>query len=639
MSVESRTRGMTDRLPIALSEGRVVRALLRAFASELETGDQLLFRLFRSRHLTLADAWGRGESVTADDAPLSDLARLGTLLGQTPYPDESPSQFRTRLSALMAVHRAGLGTAEAILRLVALNLRTEQPIKLSVERRGSDWVSLASARLRMRDGVTRSIVLELHDNPSRPERLTTSMTTGAAEVTVKSESAEETAVSLTLEPQATLLCPVLVNERALLLFGGRVEAHERLQLLADGPRRNGFASAEPFVALQLATAPASLPDGKAAGVVGLWSTLLTNAIPSTPARALRLPPGDSRWQVAGVPASVAQTILTLVDSRLTLSGLKGNEKATALKLSLTFDWQSRVAACFTVRYPDVLPFWTSSREEVLHAVRKAVDYGRAAGIRGQLQQRVPLTESIPTVQERRPRLSLQPQDSLALADRMTSRVSLTLPEPYRTHDRGSRRVDFTRLDQARFDDALLGRAGEAAFDSGEHQDAARLDYDSFADATPAMLGVAVLDRDAFAWEGEQLAPGMEAHLRAQLQEPLPSQAPPLRLDDPKAGLLDAAAFAQEPPTRFEAADGNPPDPASNTAVGLVLDHAALGFGLTPGVLGRARFGQAGFSTFPLQEPPEGWPDRSHTRTQHIEIQDDLTKDLNSDAVETGEDNG
>lgn len=612
MSLETRTTRLANRLPVALSEGPVARGLLSALAQELEAANHGLLRLYRSRHLPMADAWGQTAPHPDDEAAASDLGRVGALIGLTPYQEERPAAFRDRVLGLMAVHRAGLGTAEAVLRLAAMALRAEGPVRLEIQTRGPDRVTLAHLKVRVQGGVLRPFSLEVVDNPQVSSLFHTPRWVPGKPFTVTCASVQPASLEIQLRAAEPLVYPMVHQGGNAVLYAGVVPADVTLQLRPEGARFDGVAAPAPVLALTVDVLDDALRKPE---------TPARFAAPTDLANALRLPTGVSHWQLSLVSPGAVRSLL--LEAGLPAELPEGEGDPCEAQPQATFVCEERLAAAFTLRFPDILPAWAPDRTAVVTALRQALDYGRAAGIEARLQLHIGLTETLPLPTDRAARATLKPRDVAGPTERMSARSRLTLQEKYRTTDRGASSVGYTRLDRSHFNQALLARAGDAAFDSGEHKDAVRLDYDALAEATGAVFGHARFDREALAWAGTVPS----STILAALEVPLPLPTPGLKLD---IGRLDERVLALAPPSRFDAgAEGH----------GIVLDQTALAFGLVPGVFGAARFGTAGYLATNPEEPPEGWPGNERKSHLTLEVEEDLGAESNSDSVETGEDNG
>lgn len=610
MSAADRTTRLADRLPVAMAEGPVVRALLGALAQEFEGADQAVFRLFRSRHLHQADSWW-GTRPTES----TDLGRLGGLIGLQPLSGERNADYRDRVLGLMSVHRAGLGTAEAVLRLAGLALRFEGAVRTEVVLRGTDRVMVATGRVRV-GGLLQDVALELVDNPPTSRELEKVAWGPEDRVVVTSHSVVPAPLEISLQAADIMVAPMFRRDGVALIYAGTVPAGASLQMRPDGARLDGFAAPAPLLACRV-----DVLDGAPSSAGARFAS------PLVLGDALCLPPGDSVWTLSMISPGAARALAT--EAGLPCD-LVGDDEPCAATPTVRMHWQDRAAAAFTLRYPDVLPDWAKDRSEVAAALVRALEYGRAAGIQGRLQLHVQITDEGVVPQDRPARVGMGVREDAEPQVRASINASLSTRDRVRINDQ-AREIGYTKFsrrprgeDGFPLDGSMLVEARDAMFDRSP-TDGARLDYDGLDEARPAVIGVARFEYDALAWDGAAPAP----EIALDPNDPRLAARPlALGLDevpDASAGHLDRDVLGTERPARFE-------------GDGLRLDYVALAFNLQPGLFGRARLGAAGFLPRNPEPPPEGWPTPPRKTSLKLELSD-IADEPTSDQTETGEDDG
>ena len=115
---------MTERLPLAMQQGQKIKALFDSLDQEMNLMESGVKRLMRSRWYKFAVGW-LDPAENLSNKRKTELGRIGALFGLLPGRDESSPEFRQRLSDYIQIHRDGLGTAKAILKLAALVYRAK----------------------------------------------------------------------------------------------------------------------------------------------------------------------------------------------------------------------------------------------------------------------------------------------------------------------------------------------------------------------------------------------------------------------------------------------------------------------------------------------------------------------------------
>lgn len=269
-----RARRMVETLPLLLQDGDNVQALFAALTAELNPAERAVLRLMRSRWVGLADGWG-GRAQAALEGPSfsdADLARLAGLVGLSPIDGETDAYFRRRLALFVALHREGLTTPGALLKLLALQylpqplspeaLRLEtipEPspgpradraapriTRLQFDAPDPHGRMQTPARARKPVPATRPRTLSLIDHPALPAHSRHTQLHSGEEVVVTNWSPDEATPLITLQPVGgPLLFPSLVNVETgqALIFLGLVPLGATL-ILSHG-RRPHLAVTDP----------------------------------------------------------------------------------------------------------------------------------------------------------------------------------------------------------------------------------------------------------------------------------------------------------------------------------------------------------------------------------------------------------
>ncbi len=466
MNPEQRQRRMLAALPLLLQDGANIGELFSALARVLsgapeDAGMEYgVTRVLRSRWHPLADGWDDG---TPKDMHLSELARLGALFGFAPAAGETAERFRRRLGEFIAIHRAGLTTASAILRLVALVYHAEAPPALAWPDERS---VVATFDARDVEGTLRPVRVELIENPSAPASASFIAVNPAREMLVRNRGLDPAIPEIRLRPSGgPAHVPVLIHEgtglRAIYVGivkpGQTLTLRHRLQPLLDG-------------------IPQDVP------------VLLTNPYAFDAANAIFGPnPADARFSLAERDATLPaldigeNTWRYDTVARAELVGFLGAWKdlaplaARALLLRTTpsadieLRWREAVPASLALRVPaDFVPrlpddgtpraladrFFAFVRE-----LEWALHYARAAGVRARVELALP---HVSEVLELRDDLSQEATQSLGEQLPITEnapppapgiRLHDTLAEPADGDLSFGGHFDTTYFDTSLFDEA------------------------------------------------------------------------------------------------------------------------------------------------------------------------------------------
>lgn len=347
MNHEQRRRRMLAALPLLLQDGANVGELLGALARVLSGApadggiEYGVTRVLRSRWHPLADGWDDGSPKNMFE---SELARLGALFGFSPAPGEPAERFRRRLGEFIAIHRAGLTTASAILRLVALVYHAEAPPALAWP---DERTVVATFDAYDVTNTLRSVRVELLENPSAPASASFIAVNPSREMLVRNRGLDPAIPEIRLRPSgAPAHVPVLIHEGTgfrviyvgVVKPGQTLTLRHRLQPLLDGiPQDVPVLLTNPYTfdapnaifgphqassRFSLAERDSTLPAldtgentwrydtvarAELVGFLGAWKDLAPLATRALQAKATPSADIDLRWREA-VPASIALRI-------------------------------------------------------------------------------------------------------------------------------------------------------------------------------------------------------------------------------------------------------------------------------------------------------------------------------------------
>ncbi|RKH68271.1 hypothetical protein [Corallococcus llansteffanensis] len=391
MTAEERARQMMEYLPLLLRDGANIHRLFELLGRELEGMEESLTLLMHSRWYTLARGFEPGESLARKTG--SELGRLAALFGLYPGRGESSDDFRVHMASLLAVHRTGLSTTPALLRLVSLVYRAAQPPRI-------EWMgdtAVGRFTVTSADGSARQLRVELADTPPTARRVQFLDVDPGRRLFTRNGGLETTIPELSLTAtNDTVAVPIFTHQESGqdVIYLGQVPRGSTL-LLRHGhaPLIDGVPSQEPLITANPtrfaglnAVSPSSRFDGKRTQ----FSTANARD-PQLPTLAL----GENHWVVG----TLSQTEL-----RSYLAGWTNAEaevrkalpvKPAGLKVDLEFRWTELTPATFTLRIPvDYLPRHCQEPDEegvvpgltgLIRELSAALDYGRASGVRPRIE--------------------------------------------------------------------------------------------------------------------------------------------------------------------------------------------------------------------------------------------------------------
>ncbi|RKH05792.1 hypothetical protein [Corallococcus carmarthensis] len=466
MNPSQRARRMVGYLPPLLQSGGRIHRLFDVLAQELGVMEGGLTRLLRSRWYTLAEGFRADDSLAAKAA--SELGRLGALYGLQPGPDEADTYFRQRLAALVEVHRTGLSTAPALLRLVSLVYRAEQPPDLTWD--GDTAVGhFIVPEPPDAAGVPgrRNLTVELHDNPPTPAMARFQGMPADQRLLTLNQGLDPALpeVSLTAPPDADLRIPILHHHESGLdvLFLGSVPRgktltlrHQRVPLIDGNPAPEPVLLAHPA---RFDDSPQPLRFDTDAARFSVF-----DQDQGLPELAL----GENHWSHGTLSKKDLENYLPGGrNPALEPARRKALELALEPRQSppadILFRWTEVTPATFALRIPvDYVPPQAEGLPGLVRELTAALNHGRASGVRARIEFMLKLPGEAFAVQDGPANVALtttfaEPSsvEDSRLSDALTSfgpalEFQEQLPEP---QDRlsWSGIFDTTRFDSSRFD--------------------------------------------------------------------------------------------------------------------------------------------------------------------------------------------
>jgi hypothetical protein len=393
MTPAMRARRMLETLPQILQRGRGIDQLFRVVSAELSGADGIedgVTRVLRSRWHTLAE--GFGDDAPPVDKAVTELGRIGALYNLFPARSESADGFRRHLTTFIALHRAGITTIPAIFGLVALVYLAEAPPEITWEGR----TVVARFEVLEPDGSRSPVRLELIENPTVPASAFFDGVAAGQQVVVVNNGLDDALpdIALTAPANKAVAVPVLTQKDTdlLLLFAGVVPAGATL-LLRDqrAPLLNGAPVTDPVIR----TRPSRFFDPTSAEPPARFGSLdHPRARFSIFDRSLALPalaPGENRWSYDTVDRARLLSYLTGSPDAAQLA-----QQALLVKDSpdvrLQLRWTEVAGASFVLRIPaDYVPPHFRAEDPtkrlavLVRELGRALDYGRAAGVRAHVE--------------------------------------------------------------------------------------------------------------------------------------------------------------------------------------------------------------------------------------------------------------
>ncbi|QSQ23221.1 hypothetical protein JY651_50495 [Pyxidicoccus parkwayensis] len=455
MNPFQRARRMVGYLPPLLQSGGKINLLFDVIAQELGVMEGGLTRLMRSRWYTLAQGFRADDSLATKAG--SELGRLGALYGLQPDADEEDAYFRQRLAALVELHRTGMNTAPALLRLVSLVYRAEQPPETSWK----EDTAVGLFTVPGPGGETRTVRVELKDNPTTPASARFQGIPADQRLLTLNQGLDPALpeVSLTAPGDADISIPILHHHESGLdvLFLGRVPRgktltlrHQRVPLIDGSPAQEPVLLAHPS---RFSDENQPFRFDTEAARFSVFKQ--DQALPE-------LAPGENHWSHGTLSKKELQNYLPAGrNPELEQARQKALELALEPKqsppINLLFRWTEVTPATFVLRIPvDYVPPQALGLPDLVRELTSTLNYGRASGVRARIEFMLTLPAEEVSVEESPAHMALTTTfpESPGVTDALTSfgpaiQFKEQLPEP---DDRlsWSGVFDGTRFETSRF---------------------------------------------------------------------------------------------------------------------------------------------------------------------------------------------
>lgn len=411
MNIEQRQRQMLASLPLLLQEGANIGdlcwQLARIFSGPPDDGalEYGITRLLRSRWHSMAQGWP--EQTAPELRASSELGRIGALFGFPPARGEQVDAFRRRLVEFVAIHHAGLTTASAILRLVALVYQADDRPTIAWDDDGRS--ANATFMSAGPGGERRPVRVDLIDNSLGPNSVRFAKAPAASRLTVSNGGLDPAIPEIRLRPSvAAAKVPVFIDVASgqRLIYVGVVEPGHTLTLRNQRPPLiNGIP--QPDIPVLL-TNPFVF-DGDTARFVGPDGAGARFSVAQRDSTLPPLAPGESTWRYDVMAQSELQDFLTPWPLLAKLAD-KADPVPHAPVADIELSWDEAVPASVALRVPaDHVPYAFEGEGELgpdkrlatfVRELEWALNYGRAAGIRARVELALPhVSESLTLADE------------------------------------------------------------------------------------------------------------------------------------------------------------------------------------------------------------------------------------------------
>jgi len=406
MNGDERARRMQSYLPLLMQRGANLGRVFGALGKELGSMEQGLKRLMRARWYTHAEGYAPDTSAETDRQKLakrlqSEIGRIGPLFGLFPGSNEDADFFRRHIAALVDVHRTGLTTAPALLRLVSLVYMAEQPPHI-------EWKGDVAVGLFKVAGKDDPVRVELQDSPRRNALANFEGLSAGQDILITNGGLDAAIPDISIRAPLTedVYLPILSHRESGwdLLFAGSIGAgqtllirHERDPLLDGAPATGPIIRSNPTMFFD-----AAHPN---------WPTIARARFDSPDAvfSVFEL----SRLVPALVPGENHFCFDTLTYDELVsyLYGMPGAEeillplpatKRSSSSVEVQFRWAEAMPATFVLRIPGtyVPPrFGPGGLPALIRELAQTLEYGRAAGVRASIEVTVPTLAEVVEVRD------------------------------------------------------------------------------------------------------------------------------------------------------------------------------------------------------------------------------------------------
>lgn len=389
---------MTGRLPKAMQAGVRIRALFTALGEEMACMGETTKLLMRSRWYRHARGWFDANANLATKRT-TELGRLAAMFGLYPGRDETTPHFRRRLAEYVHIHRAGMGTARAILRLAALVYRAQTDPHIYWK----DGTAVAQFSVADADN-TRRLRLELSENPLEPAAVTFSPMQPGNTYAMTNDSLDAPMPRLVITPDPShnraVAVPMLVHKESgiRILYVGRIGPDTQLQLQSNAlPRllgKEALGSGGPGFESS-AAGTGLLMTGGGARFNRIETRFDEAAFAAFTAQGAlpALQPGQHHWVYRTLTRKELASYLLRQPDRDRLLKNAADEEGPPIRL--TISWRGRRPACFVLKIPgDYVPPFMENFRQLHAALNRMLQYGRAAGVQARLETALRLKEAL-----------------------------------------------------------------------------------------------------------------------------------------------------------------------------------------------------------------------------------------------------
>lgn len=401
MNGNERARRMQSYLPLLMQRGANLGRLLGALGNEFGLMEQGLERLMRARWYTHAEGYASEESFAK--RLQSEIGRIGPLFGLFPGSNEDADFFRRHIAALVDVHRTGLTTAPALLRLVSLVYMAEQPPH--IEKKGDD-VAVGLFKIAGNDQLVR---VEIQDSPTNNADAPFEGLVAGQDILVTNRGLHEAIPDISIRASAggEVCVPILSHRESGwdLLFAGRIGAgrtllirHEREALLDGAPATGPIICSNPTRFYD--AAHPSWPSNARARYDSL-EAVFSEFEPSRSVPALI--PGENHFHYDTLTrAELVSYLYGMPGAQQIIAALPATNSASA-SVNVQFRWAEATPATFVLRIPgNYVPprFGEGGLPALIRELAQTLEYGRAAGVRASIEVTVPMLPEKVEVQDR-----------------------------------------------------------------------------------------------------------------------------------------------------------------------------------------------------------------------------------------------
>lgn len=399
MSADQRRRRMVGYLPPVLQSGTKLNLFFSTLAQELEQMEGGLTRLMRSRWHALARGFPVEESL-ANKAD-SELGQLAALYNLLPRRGESADYLRQRVATVVELHRTGMASARALLRLVSLVYMARQPPVITWE--GKLAVGLFS--VPRTDGTYRTIRVELEDNPPTPSSASFRNVSGGQRLIATNGGLHVASPAISLKAtEKEIAVPVFRHEQSGLdlIFLGRVPLNSTLTLRDERAAFIDGIPVDPVKNPVIRTHPTRFSALTDPGVVTRFDAPESRfSVFEEDQHVPDLALGENHWRYDTLDQQQVHSYLTSWSQTRRDAAVAWALPVRATpRADVRLDWTEITPATCTLTIPvDYIPphLQVPNEDQVVPGLpglvkelMRALEYGRCAGVRTRIEFTLPL---------------------------------------------------------------------------------------------------------------------------------------------------------------------------------------------------------------------------------------------------------